>query len=103
MEAATEGEAEVVGEDSSGNEFWGDMEGFWASVLDGADPENKKWYKGADDYWSTQEPTDDGMLGGYGRISGIDLASSWKYVASVCQPAERAAAGSSLAPAERNR
>eukprot|EP00656_Telonema_subtile_P027811 TRINITY_DN299_c0_g1_i2.p1 TRINITY_DN299_c0_g1~~TRINITY_DN299_c0_g1_i2.p1 ORF type:complete len:219 (+),score=57.11 TRINITY_DN299_c0_g1_i2:83-739(+) len=36
-----------------------------------------------DSYWKTQEATVDGMLGGYGRVTGIDLASSWKFISTA--------------------
>lgn len=35
-----------------------------------------KFYQDADDYWSQVEPTVNGMLGGFGNISSIDIQGS---------------------------
>jgi len=37
-------------------------------------------YKQAADYWSNVDPTIDGMLGGFGKISMIDIEGSSKFL-----------------------
>ena len=50
-------------------------EDLWKAVkaTDGGDA---KWYKVAVDYWDKQEASYDGVLGGYGFVSDIDLRDS---------------------------
>ena len=38
------------------------------------------WYEQAVQYWDKQAPTDDGVLGGYGHVSGIDVRDSKKFL-----------------------
>ena len=54
----------------------------WRAVktTDGGD---KKWYKVAVDYWDKQEASYDGVLGGYGFVSDIDLRDSQTLLMKV--------------------
>lgn len=45
-----------------------------------ANSEIPKFYKDAIDYWSTIPPTVDGMLGGFGFISDIDIQGSENFL-----------------------
>ena len=40
-------------------------------------------YKQAADYWSNVDPTVDGMLGGFGKISQIDIEGSSKFLKAL--------------------
>ncbi len=40
-------------------------------------------YKQAADYWSNVDPTIDGMLGGFGKISMIDIEGSSKFLKAL--------------------
>lgn len=42
--------------------------------------DEKQFYSKAKTYWKQIPPTVDGMLGGYGHISNIDLNSSRKFL-----------------------
>lgn len=42
--------------------------------------DEKQFYSKARTYWKRIPPTVDGMLGGYGHISNIDLSSSRKFL-----------------------
>lgn len=42
--------------------------------------DEKQFYSKAKTYWKQIPPTVDGMLGGYGHISNIDLSSSRKFL-----------------------
>lgn len=42
--------------------------------------DEKQFYSKAKTYWKQIPPTVDGMLGGYGHISSIDLNSSRKFL-----------------------
>lgn len=47
------------------------------------DSEMPKFYKDAIDYWSNIPPTVDGMLGGFGFISDIDIQGSENFLKSL--------------------
>lgn len=42
--------------------------------------DEKQFYSKAKTYWKEVPPTVDGMLGGYGHISSIDINSSRKFL-----------------------
>lgn len=42
--------------------------------------DEKQFYSKAKTYWKEVPPTVDGMLGGYGHISTIDISSSRKFL-----------------------
>jgi hypothetical protein len=46
-------------------------------------PDSKISYKQAADYWSNVDPTVDGMLGGFGKISQIDIEGSSKFLKAL--------------------
>jgi len=46
-------------------------------------PEQQKWYTDAKKYWANVPPTVDGMLGGLGSLSEIDLAASRAFLNRV--------------------
>ena len=48
-------------------------------LVEDADVE-AKGYKKAADYWQSVDPTVDGMLGGFGKISAIDIDGSKKFL-----------------------
>ena len=45
--------------------------------------DSKISYKQAADYWSNVDPTVDGMLGGFGKISQIDIEGSSKFLKAL--------------------
>ena len=45
--------------------------------------DSKISYKKAADYWSGVDPTIDGMLGGFGKISQIDIEGSSKFLKAL--------------------
>eukprot|EP00958_Prasinococcus_capsulatus_P015721 scaffold1687_cov405-Prasinococcus_capsulatus_cf.AAC.1 len=58
------------------------MEG--ADQEDGRQPREKgKWYSEAIEYWSKVDATVDGVLGGYGKVSGIEIAESKHFLKMV--------------------
>mmetsp|Transcript_579 Transcript_579/g.1956 ORF Transcript_579/g.1956 Transcript_579/m.1956 type:complete len:267 (+) Transcript_579:108-908(+) len=42
-----------------------------------------EWYRKAKDYWKTQEATVDGMLGGHGNLSNLDIETSTSFLKSL--------------------
>ena len=52
------------------------------------------WYKAAVDYWDGQEASVNGVLGGYGFVSDVDIRDSKAFVLKAMGPAlEEAAEG----------
>lgn len=49
-------------------------------VLEDYDDNTDEYYTKAQDYWSKITPTVDGMLGGFGRITFIDIRSSISFL-----------------------
>lgn len=45
--------------------------------------QSETFYKNAQTYWSTIEPTVDGMLGGFSTISGIDIQGSSQFLKEI--------------------
>ncbi|EEB11812.1 conserved hypothetical protein [Pediculus humanus corporis] len=45
--------------------------------------EKSKFYENAQDYWSSVEPTVDGMLGGFGCLSSIDIKGSELFLMKI--------------------
>jgi len=41
------------------------------------------WYQSGAAYWAATEPTNDGVLGGYGRVHDADVADSLAFVAPL--------------------
>ena len=48
--------------------------------LEGTD---NKYYKDGANYWSSVDPSVDGMLGGFGNISNIDIEGSAKFLKGI--------------------
>eukprot|EP00188_Purpureofilum_apyrenoidigerum_P000379 Plantae.Rhodophyta-Purpureofilum_apyrenoidigerum.ctg11628.p1 GENE.Plantae.Rhodophyta-Purpureofilum_apyrenoidigerum.ctg11628~~Plantae.Rhodophyta-Purpureofilum_apyrenoidigerum.ctg11628.p1 ORF type:complete len:244 (+),score=39.30 Plantae.Rhodophyta-Purpureofilum_apyrenoidigerum.ctg11628:46-732(+) len=42
-----------------------------------------EWYQKAKEYWKTQEASEDGMLGGYGNLSSLDIETSSSFLKSL--------------------
>lgn len=70
-----------------------------AKARDGGDGEIR-WYSSAVAYWDAQAPTDDGVLGGYGFVSDIDVRDSRAFLKNTLgervQEASLRTAGSEL-------
>jgi protein N-terminal methyltransferase len=58
-------------------------EELWKSVK-AADGGDDSWYQVAVDYWDRQEPSYNGVLGGYGFVSDVDLRDSQILLLKVC-------------------
>lgn len=54
----------------------------WHSTKD-ADGTHETWYKKAVQYWDQQEPSYDGVLGGFGHVSDADVADSRQLLLKV--------------------
>lgn len=59
-----------------------------------------RWYSSAVQYWDAQAPTDDGVLGGYGFVSDIDVRDSKAFLKKAM--GERVVQGASLRTADSN-
>ena len=60
---------------------YGSIDAVWKERLGASKKENKeKWYKKAEDYWTTQAANVDGMLGGYAHVSNDDEKTSIAYI-----------------------
>lgn len=42
----------------------------------GSDGTHREWYQGAVQYWDQQEASYDGVLGGFGFVSDVDITDS---------------------------
>ncbi len=76
-----------AGEDTEGRTY-SSIDELWKSEFGDADDnsvQEKKheWYKKGVDYWSSVEPTTQGVLGGFGRISDIDVRGSKAFLQSL--------------------
>jgi AdoMet dependent proline di-methyltransferase len=49
----------------------------------GPDGTNESWYSGSVGYWDKQEASYDGVLGGFGCVSGIDVRDSTSILTKV--------------------
>mmetsp|Transcript_24964 Transcript_24964/g.78167 ORF Transcript_24964/g.78167 Transcript_24964/m.78167 type:complete len:316 (-) Transcript_24964:1430-2377(-) len=75
------------GESTAGTEYQS-LSAMWQHQLGdaingGADGGQPQWYSKAFDYWNDEAncpPTVDGVLGGYGHVSGVDLGSSRMFL-----------------------
>lgn len=67
---------------------------FWELEMERADDEEDDeaesgnayippWYNDANEYWDQCPPTDDGVLGGFGHISPVDLEASSDFLAQL--------------------
>jgi len=65
------------------------LDALWATELKD-DLTCSRWYGVAAEYWKKQTPDDDGVLGGYGYISGTDILSSEEFLFSVLGKMPRA-------------
>lgn len=81
---------EETGFDTEGREY-SNASDFWHSELKGEGIAN--WYSKAVKFWNQQEPSYNGVLGGYGHLSGVDLRDSTAFLKRVswwtpfsCQP-----------------
>jgi protein N-terminal methyltransferase len=59
------------------------VEELWEQEKD-ADGSHNSWYSKAVDYWDKQEASYDGVLGGYGKVSSIDVRDSRALLLKVC-------------------
>eukprot|EP01133_Synstelium_polycarpum_P013415 gene13415-15807_t len=74
---------ETKGIDSEGRNVYSSLDDLWQKELthkDGSSTKDEKWYSLADKYWSTVEPTVDGMLGGLSYVSDADVETSTAFL-----------------------
>ena len=60
----------------------------WEKTKD-QDGQHNTWYKKAVSYWDQQEASYDGVLGGFGFVSDIDIRDSQQLLLKVLPPARR--------------
>lgn len=71
------------GQDSDGKNYTS-IESVWKERLGKDKAETQeKWYGKAREYWEAQAATVDGMLGGYGHVSGGDEKGSIEYIKTL--------------------
>lgn len=68
----------TVGHDGEGNEF-SSLSEVWGSDMD-------QWYGKAMEYWSSQDASINGVLGGFGDLHPIDLAGSELFLNQLSIP-----------------
>lgn len=74
--------APIKGEDSQGV-VYDSLENMWTSEIGSDSTKREKWYKQGVDYWINTDATIDGVLGGYGAISDIDIQGSREFLLSL--------------------
>lgn len=80
------------GSDGNGREFHNPEE-LWTQAKD-QDGSHRTWYDKAVSYWDKQEPSYNGVLGGFGFVSDIDVRDSKLLIEKVMKTQlEEAAAG----------
>ena len=67
------------GTDTEGNEY-GSLEEMWGKFLSPARGGRNAWYGKAVDFWTGEEATADGMLGGHGKVSPADIRDSTVFL-----------------------
>mmetsp|Transcript_64721 Transcript_64721/g.159285 ORF Transcript_64721/g.159285 Transcript_64721/m.159285 type:complete len:254 (-) Transcript_64721:263-1024(-) len=73
------------GTDSWGNTYASTSD-MWKKELGKANPESQQgWYGKAVRYWGEIEPTVDGILGGFGSVTEIDLKESRQFLVELTQ------------------
>ncbi|KAG1676942.1 hypothetical protein FOA52_014818 [Chlamydomonas sp. UWO 241] len=77
--------AQFSGTDQEGRVYQAPSE-LWEENKDG-DGSHENWYKKAVAYWDQQEPTYNGVLGGFGFVSEIDIRDSKALLEKVMKPA----------------
>lgn len=66
---------------------WASPAEFWAEVTTpGSDGSPAPWYRTAVGYWSEQEASDRGVLGGFDELTGVDIADSRAFLHKVLGP-----------------
>uniref|UniRef100_A0A7R9YEQ0 Alpha N-terminal protein methyltransferase 1 n=1 Tax=Pinguiococcus pyrenoidosus TaxID=172671 RepID=A0A7R9YEQ0_9STRA len=73
--------------ESTAGDWYEDLHHLWASQLsDQEESGQPKWYSKALAYWDNEEncpPTIDGVLGGFGHVSGVDLVASRQFLSQL--------------------
>ncbi|GJQ08694.1 hypothetical protein GpartN1_g485.t1 [Galdieria partita] len=72
----------IMGYDTTGKSYQSVKE-VWCSD---ASRKQEEWYSVAKSYWHKQDPSLDGMLGGYSNLSDIDIHASWNFLQSLQLP-----------------
>ncbi|KAK3257780.1 hypothetical protein CYMTET_33145, partial [Cymbomonas tetramitiformis] len=68
------------GVDSNGKAF-GSVEELWSAELGNVDSSGKDtWYTKGIEYWDNVDATVDGVLGGFGHVSGVDVKESALFI-----------------------
>eukprot|EP00873_Tetraselmis_striata_P039880 jgi/Tetstr1/460144/TSEL_005460.t1 len=86
---------QAPGSDTDGREYTSPSEMWAAESGDAA--ARQQWYSKAVDYWAGQPETYDGVLGGYGHVSPVEVRDSAAFLkkvrsgvgASLCVSGER--------------
>ncbi|KAL2610045.1 hypothetical protein R1flu_028618 [Riccia fluitans] len=78
QKVVSEGGETMEGLDSEGNTL-STREVMWETYT-GDEKSREEWYTKGVDYWSAVEASVDGVLGGYGSISGRDIMDSSKFL-----------------------
>eukprot|EP01063_Lacrimia_lanifica_P000797 TRINITY_DN1039_c0_g3_i3.p1 TRINITY_DN1039_c0_g3~~TRINITY_DN1039_c0_g3_i3.p1 ORF type:complete len:251 (+),score=102.02 TRINITY_DN1039_c0_g3_i3:554-1306(+) len=69
-----------AGTDTEGKEYT-KLDDMWKDELAAVDAQGERlWYKKAVDYWKEQPATVDGVLGGYGHVSDVDIKESAEFI-----------------------
>lgn len=71
----------ITGSDSTG-ESYDSLEDMWLTEIT-TDESRENWYKQGVDYWTKTEATVDGVLGGFGSISDIDIRGSREFIKAL--------------------
>ncbi|EME31603.1 methyltransferase [Galdieria sulphuraria] len=77
----------AIGYDTRGR-LYQSVEEVWYSH---ASRKQEDWYSIAESYWHKQNPSVDGMLGGYSNLSDIDVRSSLQFLQGLQLPSTRIA------------
>jgi protein N-terminal methyltransferase len=71
----------ISGTDTNGESFES-LEEMWSTEIT-TEESRETWYKQGVDYWTKTEATVDGVLGGFGSISDIDIRGSREFIKAL--------------------
>lgn len=72
---------ESSGVDPATGQVYANPQELWdVTQQEAQQPGATQWYIKAVDYWDEQDPTDDGVLGGYGEVSKPDIQDSKQFL-----------------------
>eukprot|EP01024_Parvocaulis_polyphysoides_P040034 TRINITY_DN3634_c0_g4_i2.p1 TRINITY_DN3634_c0_g4~~TRINITY_DN3634_c0_g4_i2.p1 ORF type:complete len:204 (-),score=19.64 TRINITY_DN3634_c0_g4_i2:761-1372(-) len=78
--------AKMQGFDENGELAYECQDEFWQKKKDTEGEGYSSWYQKSVEYWDQQEASNDGVLGGYGQVNGVDIQESKALLKRIMWP-----------------